>query len=55
MKKTKRDIIEVGEFEEKEEKEDMTIMKWRDFEVLHLVAIQGKIDTKKSKNNKQIR
>ena len=44
MKKgDKKHTIEIGESEEEKE-EEMTKIKWKDFEVHQLIAINGKID-----------
>jgi hypothetical protein len=40
LKKTKTNVIEVGESEE----EETARIKWRDLEVHHLIAIQGEMD-----------
>ena len=46
--KMKNDIIEIGDFEEEENKETARI-KWRDFEVYYLIAIQGEMNKKFAK------
>lgn len=52
-KKTKNDIIKVGEAEDDEEEETARI-KWRDLEVYHLIAIRGEMDEEFAKiANKQ--
>lgn len=52
-KKTKNDIIKVGEVEDDEEEETARI-KWRDLEVYHLIAIRGEMDEEFAKiANKQ--
>ena len=53
MKKgDKRNIIEIGESEGEEE--EMTRIKWKDFEVHHLIAIRGEMDEEfKKTTNKQ--
>ena len=44
MKKgDKKNTIEIGESEEEKE-EEMTRIKWKDFEMHHLIAIRGKMD-----------
>jgi hypothetical protein len=54
MKKgDKKSTIEIGESEEEEEK--MTRLKWKDFEVHHLIAIRGEMDEELKKNSKQTR
>lgn len=35
-----KDVIELGELDD----EDLTPIKWRDFEMHHLIAIQGKLN-----------
>jgi hypothetical protein len=43
MKKgDKKNTIEIGE--SLEEEEEMTRLKWKDFEVHHLIAIRGKME-----------
>ena len=53
MKKSdKKNTIEIGE--SKEEEEEMTRIKWKDFEVHHLIAIRGEMDEEFTKTvNKQ--
>ena len=53
MKKgDKKNTIEIGESEEEEE--EMTRIKWKDFEVHHLIAIRGEMDEEFTKTvNKQ--
>ena len=53
MKKgDKKNMIEIGESEEEEE--EMTRIKWKDFEVHHLIAIRGEMDEEFTKTvNKQ--
>jgi hypothetical protein len=54
MKKgDKKSTIEIGESEEEEE--EMTRLKWKDFEVHHLIAIRGEMDEELKKNSKQTR
>ena len=42
IKGDKNNTIDIGESEE--EKEEMTIIKWKNFEVHHLIAIHGEMD-----------
>jgi hypothetical protein len=53
MKKgDKKNTIEIGESEEEEE--EMSRIKWKDFEVYHLIAIRGEMDEEFTKTaNKQ--
>lgn len=52
QKKRQEDVIELGELDE----EDLAPIKWRDFEVRHLIDIQGKLNNNFAKTtNKQVK